>query len=198
MLAQAGIDVTVLDRESTIDTRPRAAHLMAPGIQMFKLAGVLDDVRRAGFLPKNWTYRKFDGTPIVTVEDIANSKSPEATICLPLGPLNEILLAHAQKNARISLKWSHRVVDVGQNDNSAWAVVEDPDKRERRIRGDYLCGCDGGASQVRKSLFGEKNFPGTTYDVQFVATDVSKNKDPACPLTIIRSTTRSNNLDMTM
>lgn len=151
-------------------------HLTAPGIQIFKRAGVLEDVRRAGFLPKDWTYRKLDGTPIVTVEDIAVSKSPEATIVLPIGMLCEKLLVHAERNHKISLKWNHRVVDVGQDENSAWAVVKEQDGTEKRIHGDFLCGCDGGTSQVRKSLFGERSFPGKTWDVQFVATDVGKNR----------------------
>lgn len=175
-LAQAGIEVTLIDRENTIDTRPRAVHLMAPGIQIFKRAGVLEDVRHAGFLPKDWTYRKLDGTPIVTVEDVAVSKSPEATVVLPIGMLCEILLSHAVRNSKIVLKWSHRVVDVGQDENSAWAIVKEPDGTEKRISGDFLCGCDGGTSQVRKSLLGEKQFPGKTWDVQFVATDVSRKR----------------------
>lgn len=175
-LARAGIEVTLIDRENAIDSRPRAVHLTAPGIQIFRRAGVLEDVRRAGFLPKDWTYRKLDGTPIVTVEDIAVSKSPEATIVLPIGMLCEILLSHAERNSKISLKWSHRVVDVGQDENSAWAVIKEQDGTEKRISGDFLCGCDGGTSQVRKSLFGDNRFPGKTWDVQFVATDVSRKR----------------------
>ncbi|MCJ1416208.1 hypothetical protein MMC32_002543 [Xylographa parallela] len=171
-LARADIDVTLIDRENTIDSRPRAPHMTAPGIQMFKRAGVFDDVRRAGFLPKDWTFRKFDGTPIVTIEDIAVSKSPEATIVLPINKLDEILLSHAEKNSKICLKWGHRVVDVGQDENSAWVIVKKQDGTQTRISGDFLIGCDGGTSQVRKSLFGDKNFPGMTWDVQFVATDV--------------------------
>lgn len=175
-LARAGIEVTLMSSENAVDSRPRAAHLAAPGIQIFKRAGVLEDVRRAGFLPKDWTYRKLDGSPIMTVEDIAVSKSPEATIVLPIGTLCEILLAHVQRNSKISLKWGHRVVDVGQDENSAWAIVKDQNGTEKKVNGDFVCGCDGGTSQVRKSLFGERNFPGKTWDVQFVATDVSKRR----------------------
>ena len=175
-LARAGIEVTLIERESTIDSRPRAMHLTAPGIQIFKRAGVLEDVRRAGFLPKDWAFRKLDGTPIATVEDIAVSKSPEATVVLPLGTLSEILHSHAGRNSKIFLKWGHRVVDVGQDENSAWAVIKEQDGTETRISGDFLCGCDGGTSQVRKSLFGERRFPGKTWDVQYVATDVSRKR----------------------
>ena len=168
--------MTLIDREKTIDNRPRAVHLTAPGIQIFRCAGVLEDVRRAGFLPKDWAYRRFDGTTIVTVEDVAVSKSPDATIVLPVGMLCEILLSHAERNRNILLKWNHQVIDVGQDKNSAWATIKEQDGTERRISGDFLCGCDGGTSRVRKSLFGENNFPGKTWDVQFVATDVSRRR----------------------
>ena len=173
-LARAGIEVTLIDKETTIDSRPRAVHLTAPGIQIFRRAGVLDDVRRAGFLPKDWAFRKLDGTPIVKIEDVAVSKSPDATVVLPIGMLSKLLLSHAEKNSKINLKWRHPVVNVGQDENSAWVTVKKQDGMETTISGDFLVGCDGGTSQVRKSLLGDKNFPGTTWDVQFVATDVGR------------------------
>ena len=150
--------------------------MMAPGIQIFKRAGVYEDVRRAGFCPKDWTFRNIDGSPIVKIEDVGVSKSPEATIALPSGTLCEILLSHAERNSKITLKWGHQVIDVGQDDDSAWVLVKGQDGIEKKISGDFLCGCDGGTSQVRKSLFGERSFPGKTWDVQFVATDVSSKK----------------------
>lgn len=167
--------MTLLERGKTVDAQPRAAHLMAPGIQILKRAGVLEDVRRSGFLPDNMTFRKLDGSPIVSIEDVAQSKSPEAMTVLPSGMLGEVMLSHAEKNDNISLKWGHRVTDVGQDENSAWAIVKDEDGTEKKISGDFLCGCDGGTSQVRKSLFGIKNFPGKTWPVQLVATNVRRN-----------------------
>lgn len=92
---------------------------------------------------------------------------------MPIGPLGQVLLAHAEKNSNISFKWRHEVINSGQDEKSAWLVVKDQDGMEQRLSGDYVVGCDGGSSQVRKSLFGERAFPGITWDTQFVATDVS-------------------------
>ena len=125
--------MTLIDRKDTIDSRPRVVHLAAPGIQIFKRAGVLEDVRRAGFLPKYWTYRRLDGTPIVTVEDVAVSKSPEAAILLPIVMLCEILLSHVERNSKIFLERSHRVVDVGQDEISAWAIIKEQDGTEKEL-----------------------------------------------------------------
>lgn len=80
-------------------------------------------------------------------------------------------MEHAEKNENITVKWNHQVVDTGQDDTSAWAIVRAEDGTEKKYTGDFLCGCDGANSQVRKSIFGN-NFPGKTWDAQIVATNV--------------------------
>ncbi|KAL4885437.1 FAD/NAD(P)-binding domain-containing protein [Aspergillus karnatakaensis] len=138
---------------------------------MLRRAGVLGDVRRAGFVPKNMTFRKADGTPIVTVDDFAPSKSPDATTVLPIDTLGKILWSHAQKNDYISVRWGSQVLDAGQDEDSAWVLVRENGVSEKIIKADFVCGCDGAGSQVRKSLFGA-DFDGKTWGDQMVATNV--------------------------
>jgi len=171
ILGRAGIRTTLLDAGATIDDRPRAAHYAPSAIRVLRTAGVLDDVRRVGFIPGNMTWRKIDGTPIASIKDTPETRGPEGLTVLPLNLLGEVLMDHAKKNENITIKWDHKVVDVGQDDSSAWAIVRGEDGTETKYTGDYLCGCDGANSQVRKSLFGE-SFPGHTWDAQIVATNV--------------------------
>lgn len=173
VLAQEGINVTLVDKEDTVITAPRAAHLMAPALQILRRAGILENVRRAGFVPKAHTWRRADGAPIVSMEDWGLSKTDDPMVVLPVGMLVEMMLSYAEENDKISLKWRHRVVDAGQNDFEAWVVVKKDDGTEEKITGDIVCGCDGGTSQVRKSVFGARNFPGKTWDYQLVAANVS-------------------------
>jgi 2-polyprenyl-6-methoxyphenol hydroxylase-like FAD-dependent oxidoreductase len=180
VLARAGIEVTLLDKGPTVDDQPRAAHHAAPGIQILRRSGVLEDVRSAGFLPKTMSWRKVDGTPIVSIEDVAQWKSPDAMTVLPLGMLGQVMLFHSKKYSNLSLKWSHQVLDVGQDENSAWVIAKNEEGIEKKISGDFICGCDGGTSQVRKSLFGREGFKGKTWDFQLVATNV-------CGIRAIRS-----------
>ncbi|KAJ5379346.1 para-nitrophenol 4-monooxygenase [Penicillium cosmopolitanum] len=171
VLARAGIRVTLLDKADGVGSQPRAAHIFAPGIQLLRRAGALGDVRRAGFVPNNATFRKADGTPIVTIEDFAPSKSPDATTVLPIDTLGKILSSHAQKNDNISLIWGCQVLDVGQDKDSAWVSVRENGGTEKVMKADFVCGCDGATSQVRKSLFGG-DFRGKTWDDQMVATNI--------------------------
>jgi 2-polyprenyl-6-methoxyphenol hydroxylase-like FAD-dependent oxidoreductase len=187
LLANAGIKVTLLDAASTLDDRPRAAHYAPSAIRVLRKAGVLDDVRRDGLIPGNMTWRKIDGTPIVSLEDCAQSKTPDAMTVLPLNKLGKVLLSHVEKNQNITIRWNHRVVNVGSDNNFAWALARTKDGTESKLEADYLCGCDGATSQVRRTLFGEKNFPGKTWDVQIIATNVSLMWVPEKVFLLIRS-----------
>jgi 2-polyprenyl-6-methoxyphenol hydroxylase-like FAD-dependent oxidoreductase len=85
--------------------------------------------------------------------------------------LGEVLLKHCEKNSNVTVLWNKKVTDVGSDEKGAWAVVEGECGKEERWRADYICGCDGANSQVRKSLFGNE-FPGKTWDAQIIATNV--------------------------
>ena len=47
----------------------------------------------------------------------------------------------------------------------------DANGKKQRMEGDFVLGCDGGGSVVRKGLFG-KSFPGYTWPMQLVAVNV--------------------------
>ncbi|KAH0134562.1 FAD/NAD(P)-binding domain-containing protein, partial [Aureobasidium melanogenum] len=69
------------------------------------------------------------------------------------------------------VSWEHRVLEVQQDESKAWVKVQTPTENEKIIEADYVVGCDGANSIVRKSLFGEE-FPGFTWNQkQIVATN---------------------------
>jgi 2-polyprenyl-6-methoxyphenol hydroxylase-like FAD-dependent oxidoreductase len=172
VLARVGIKVTLLEKESTTDERPRAAHLTPPTMRLLRRAGLAEDVRCKGWTPNNFAWRKLDGTIITSIQDFAQSKNPDSMVVLPLGPLGKIILEHASREDNITIKFNHCVVGVGQDDQSAWALVRKEDGSEFKVAGDYVVGCDGGTSSVRKSLYGPRNFPGQTWDERLIASNV--------------------------
>ena len=167
--------MTLLDAGSTIDSRPRAAHYAPSAVRELKRAGALEDVRHEGFIPNDMSFRRIDGSVIVKLIDVSQSKNPEALTVLPLNRLGQILLRHAEAQENVTIKWNHSVVNVGQDETSAWAVVRTEDGTESKVTGDFLCGCDGANSQVRRSLFGDLNYPGKTWDAQIIATNVGQS-----------------------
>jgi 2-polyprenyl-6-methoxyphenol hydroxylase-like FAD-dependent oxidoreductase len=118
------------------------------------------------------TWRKIDGSVITSIPDVAQPGTPDALTVLPLNMLGKVLLRHCEGNANVTVLWNKKVVDVGADGDGkgAWAKVQG-EQGEEMWTADYICGCDGANSQVRKSLFGNE-FPGHTWDAQIIATNV--------------------------
>jgi 2-polyprenyl-6-methoxyphenol hydroxylase-like FAD-dependent oxidoreductase len=95
-------------------------------------------------------------------------------VVLPLGRVCEILYGEAI-SAGVRVLFKHRVLpQIGQTDDKAWVDV-DAEGDVKRFEADYIIGCDGGNSQIRRSLFGDMDFPGWTWNKQIIASNVSGN-----------------------
>lgn len=100
---------------------------------------------------------------------------PDRMTILQLGEIIKIMYRHCLERGKglIEVKFQHRVVGVGQEAGKAWAEVEvGEEKKSVRFEADYVVGCDGATSAVRRSLFG-REWPGQTFDYQFIVQNVS-------------------------
>jgi len=95
---------------------------------------------------------------------------PTKMVVLPLDRLGELLYKHIQRQPTAQVKWSHRVVRISQDQGQAWVEVETPNGLQRSDA-DYVIGCDGASSTVRRELFGPE-YPGETLIAQIIATNV--------------------------
>ncbi|KAH7137037.1 putative monooxygenase [Dactylonectria estremocensis] len=170
LLAKQGIKTTVVDMAPHLNSAPRATHYSWPAVYELGRAGVLEEVIREGFIndrPVSW--RKLDGTLLAQV-DIESIPRDKRMVCLPLNHLTSILEEHLSKEPSATILWNHKVLGVGQDTSQAWADVETPTGIQV-LKADYVVGCDGANSQIRRSLFGDGDFPGKTWDEQIVATN---------------------------
>ena len=92
-------------------------------------------------------------------------------VCLPLSKLNLVLQRQISELPHVDILYSHRVTGLGQDSDKAWVSVASPDGT-KTLHARYIVGCDGANSQIRRSLFGDWEFPGFTWDQQIVATNV--------------------------
>ncbi|KAF2009652.1 FAD/NAD(P)-binding domain-containing protein [Aaosphaeria arxii CBS 175.79] len=170
MLARnAGIKVTIVDADTKINDNPRAAHYAPSAVYDFHRAGIIDDVRKAGFTPRGVCWRLQDTTFLAGMGRVPEI-SKYAMAVLPLDQLGPLLVRHFESLPNTEIKWAHKVVDVEQDEKEARVVVETPEGK-KTIGGDYVVGADGASSGVRTALFG-KEYPGETLDKQIVATNV--------------------------
>jgi 2-polyprenyl-6-methoxyphenol hydroxylase-like FAD-dependent oxidoreductase len=132
-------------------------------------AGILEDVQKEGYIPEGVCWREFDGTYIAGIK--SHVDDPDVMVCLPLDRLIRLYYRHFQKEKTGDLLWAHKVVGIEQDEKEARVMCETPDGTIT-LGADYVLGCDGANSQVRKSLFG-KEYPGETLHSQIIATNVS-------------------------
>jgi 2-polyprenyl-6-methoxyphenol hydroxylase-like FAD-dependent oxidoreductase len=130
----------------------------------------LDEILSLGFVPNGVAWRKLDGTLLaaMTPESVPEENR---VVCLPLDKMSKIVYAHLEKEKSAEVKWGHKVMGIGQDEERAWVKVETK-AGPRTLYADYIVGCDGGNSQIRRSLFGDMAFPGRTWNEQIVATNV--------------------------
>lgn len=165
------MSVTVLEAAAELDNRPRATHYGSPAVYELQRAGVMDDVMAEGLTTRKICWRKLDGTYLAGIDNDVLGDDPDRVVCLPLNRLGQILARHLQRQPTAELKWNHRVTSLAQESSKAWVSVSTPEG-DITMDADYIVGCDGANSQIRRSLHGDMTFPGKTWDKQIVATNV--------------------------
>ncbi|WQF77163.1 Putative FAD-binding domain, FAD/NAD(P)-binding domain superfamily [Colletotrichum destructivum] len=180
LLSNEGIPVQVLEADTEIERTPRGAYYGTGAIQDLQKVGILDEIRQRGFTPTvfswRWYNENYDVISTFDTNVISDVDGVDLrTVCLPQQDLLEIMLRRVQENSSATVNFGHKVVDIGQDEQTAWVDVElDGHESARRITADYVVGCDGARSLVRKKLFGDE-FPGHTWDLQVVSNDLYYN-----------------------
>jgi 2-polyprenyl-6-methoxyphenol hydroxylase-like FAD-dependent oxidoreductase len=162
----------VIDSNEALDDQPRATHYGTPAVHELARAGVLNDIQAEGLICRQFCWRKLDGEVIAGLDSTILEGTMDQVTCLPLNHVSKILLRHILGQQTATISWSHKVVDIGQTEDKAWIDVE-TFRGSKRLTADYIVGCDGAKSIVRRKLFGADDFPGHTLDEQIVATNVS-------------------------
>ncbi|KAK7519926.1 FAD binding domain-containing protein [Phyllosticta citriasiana] len=184
------------------DTRPRAAYYGPSAVPEMMRAGLMDEIKRRGYVPRWMTWKKlwsaeraaaFKGTDrkaeggaeLYGMLDLDCGWDRQA--CLPLDALSRLIREEveaevARGRGECEIRWREKVVAIGEEGERAWVDAEAADeedtqgqggdKTRKRYYSDYVVGCDGASSTVRRLMFGENNFPGMTWDKQIIATNV--------------------------
>ncbi len=158
-LAQHGVAALGIERLRGVSALPRAAHFHLRTLEMFRSAGIEDEVRAQSekeFMPEG---------AIVALESLAGKQiaafipslnegvealSPCRRLFITQPGLEPILRARAER-AGARVVDGLEVIGVDQDDDSVTVVARDIDSRsERRFIGRYLLGADGAHSRVRE------------------------------------------------
>lgn len=178
LLARQGIPSTVLESWDRLDERLRATQYGVPATRVFQRAGILEDIRAESItsFPSICWRRASDHKRLVGIDLSVIEDHPDRMTILSLNKIIQIMYRHCmdQTNGLVEVKFNHKVLTAGQDDKQAWLDVEleqDGSKNTKRFYGDYVVGCDGATSAVRKALFG-RTWPGQTFDSHLIVQNV--------------------------
>jgi 2-polyprenyl-6-methoxyphenol hydroxylase-like FAD-dependent oxidoreductase len=178
-LAWRGIDVVVAERRPPNDPpNVKCGQIGARSMEIFRRLGVADKLRGIG-LPADYPNDIVSATSVTGVElsrvlipargargtpgaggpDTA-WPTPEHTHRCNQKFFEPVLFAHAAEQQRIRILYRTEITDLAQDEGCVTASAVDLDGGTRiSIVCDYLVGCDGASSFVRKSISSE--FVGT-------------------------------------
>ncbi len=170
-LAWRGIDVIVLEQRRR-DEPPsvKCNHVAARSMEVFRRLGVVQAVRDAGLpadFPNDISFRttfigqEFARIPIPCRRDrYSATEGPDTWWPTPEPPhrinqiyLEPVLVDHAMTMQRIRFRHRVKVLGFTQSSDGVVTEAEDLDSGERLlIDSDYMVGCDGGHSEIRRQI----------------------------------------------
>ncbi len=170
-LAWRGIDVIVLEQRRR-DEPPsvKCNHVAARSMEVFRRLGVVQAVRDTGLpadFPNDISFRttfigqEFARIPIPCRRDrYSATEGPDTWWPTPEPPhrinqiyLEPVLVDHAMTMQQIRFRHRVKVLGFTQSSDGVVTEAEDLDSSERLlIDSDYMVGCDGGHSEIRRQI----------------------------------------------
>ena len=170
-LAWRGIDVIVVETRPCGEPPPaKCNHVSARTMEIYRRLGIAGEIRNAGLpgdYPNDVSFRTtFTGIELARIpipcrnDRYSATDGPDTGWPTPEPPhrinqiyLEPILSERAAATAEISLYWHTEFKSLLQNETGVTATLQSIDSGETvRARCDYLVGCDGGSSTVRRSI----------------------------------------------
>ncbi|MDF2371901.1 MAG: FAD-dependent oxidoreductase [Rhizobiaceae bacterium] len=170
-LASRGLQVTVVETR-TFGEAPsvKCNHVSARSMEIFRRLGVSEKVRAAGLpddFPHDVSYRtSATGIELTRIKipsrngRKSGAEGPDTAWPTPEPPhrvnqiyLEPVLIEQAAAAAGIRLMNRTEIVEFNQDEDGVTAIAHDLETGEKTaIRSDFMIGCDGGRSFVRKEI----------------------------------------------
>jgi len=170
-LAQAGLQVRLIEAEAQIIDSPRASVYHWSVLDGLEALGVREEAETLGF-PKNdygWLWRETGDWARYDLSVLGAVTAFPYNIHLGQDRLADIARRRLAAMANATVCFGTRLTGLAQDTDGVTAQVMGPDGGEE-IRTRWLVGADGASSSVRNAL--GLDFPGMSWGERFVATNV--------------------------
>jgi 2-polyprenyl-6-methoxyphenol hydroxylase-like FAD-dependent oxidoreductase len=168
-LGRRGVRCTLIEKKAAPEFLPKMERCNARTMEIFRRMGVAEQIRAAGLdrdVPMDvYIALAMNEAPLLRLPypSVAEAQAQIAACSdgsLPREPyqlisqytLEPLLKSAAERLPTVTVRYGHEFVSLSQDVEGATATARDPDGRSVEIRAQYIVGCDGGSSPVRKQL----------------------------------------------
>ena len=168
-LGQRGIKVLLLERNPAPGRLPKMERCNARTMEIFRHMGLAERIRAAGYPAENpmdvFIITKMTDPPILHLKyrSVAQLKRDGRNVndgSMPLEPyqlisqytIEPLLKSIAEDIPNVTVRFGCELLSFEDEGAGVSARIRRTDGGEETVRGEYLVGCDGGSSTVRKQL----------------------------------------------
>ena len=168
-LGRRGVRCTLVEKKPAPEFLPKMERCNARTMEIFRRMGLADEIRAVGLdrrVPMDVYIALAMNEPPLLHLPYPSAAEAQAQIAgcnngsMPREPyqlisqytLEPLLKSVAEQLPAVDVQYGHEFLRLTQDATSVTATVVDGDGRTREIDAQYLVGCDGGASPVRKQL----------------------------------------------
>jgi 3-(3-hydroxy-phenyl)propionate hydroxylase len=166
VLAEAGVEVMVLEAGQDVEQDLRASTFHPPTLDMLERFGITADLIAQGLVCPHWQIRLHpDGERAVFDLSVleGETRHPYRLQC-EQWKLSRALLARLKGHPKVELRFGAQVTTLAQDDTGVSLGIVTAGRNET-VRGAWLIGADGAKSVVRKAAgldFDGQTYPETT------------------------------------
>lgn len=167
-LRNRGVSCRLVDKAAQASEQSRALAIHARTLEIFEKMGIISEVLKRGWQSQAFTV--FAGNKqLVRMTFSELESSYPFVLSLPQVETEQILKDNFTKTGGM-VEQSTTLIGVIQNAECASVQLKLPDGKIERTDFDFVIGCDGAHSDVRRLL--EVDFPGSPYPEQYVLADI--------------------------
>ena len=170
ILGQAGQKVLLLEQRETLIDFPRGVGLDDESLRVFQSVGLIDEIRKHT-TPFHWVRFIWpSGRIMASVEPRDTPFGWSRRNAFNQPRVDAELFAGLDRFPSVVVRFDTRFADLVQDQSGVEVIAQDGDKIERRFRGRFLVGADGGSSSVRQAC--KLGFEGKTAATRWLVVDI--------------------------
>ncbi len=177
LLGLYGIDTTVIECDPTTSTIPKGIYIDDEFFRTLDAVGIASDVYANCVPAAGVTYFSRLGFQVAAIEGriTSNGYGNRSAIWQP--EFEQALAGRASAWNSVEVCFERTLVDLREEDGRVAVGVTDPRGERHELVADYVLGCDGGRSTVRKLL--GMPMDGRSYEQAWAVIDMLDDTDPS-------------------